>query len=114
MSCMIPIDAARKDDQDATQLEILGLQTKGKVTFYQKYDKKHENGQKIHFIVVLQDELMRDIAKRFSMKNSWALDFTFKTNNYDPPLYVAIVPNTDSRDMPIFYMFSSKDKGQGH
>ena len=114
MFCVTLIDAARKDDWDATQLELLGLQAKGKVIFYQKYDKKHEDVRKRPFIVVLQDEFMRDIAKRFSTGNSWALDSTFKTNNYDLPLYAAVVPNEDGRGMPIFYMLCSKDKGQGH
>ena len=40
---MILIDVAQKDDWDASQLEILGLQAKEKVIFYQKYDKKHKN-----------------------------------------------------------------------
>ena len=46
ISCMILIDAARKNDWDATELEILGLQAKGKVIFYQKYDRKHEDVRK--------------------------------------------------------------------
>ena len=57
---------------------------------------------------------MRDIAKRFSTGKLWALDSTFKTNNYDLPLYAAVVPNDDGRGMPVFYMLWSKDKGQGH
>ena len=48
------------------------------------------------------------------MRNSWALDSTSKINNYDLPLYAAVVPNEDGRGMPIFYMLCSKDKGQGH
>ena len=57
---------------------------------------------------------MRYIAKRFSTGKSWTLDSTFKTNNYDLPLYAAVVPNDDRRGMPVFYMLCSKDKGQGH
>ena len=57
---------------------------------------------------------MRDIAKQFSTGSSWALDCTFKTNNYDLPLYAAVVPNDDSQSMPVFYMLRSKYKGQGH
>ena len=57
---------------------------------------------------------MRDVAKRFSTENSCALDSTFKTNNYDLPSYVAVVPNDDGRGMPVFYMLCFKHKGQGH
>ena len=110
---MTLIDAARNDDWDATQLELLGLQAKEKVILYQKYDKKHEDVRKIPFIVVPQDKFMRDIAKRFSTGNSWALDSTFKTNNYDLLLYAVVVPNEDGRGMSIFYILCSKDKEQG-
>ena len=60
------------------------------------------------------NEFMRDIAKKFSTGNSWALDSTFKTNKYDKSLYVAVVPNDNGRDKPVFYMFCSKDEGHGH
>ena len=87
MSYMILIHAARKGDWVATQLEIFGLQAKGKVFFYQKYDKKHEDVRKRPYIVVIQNKFMRHIAKRYSTRNSWALDSTFKSNNYDLLLY---------------------------
>jgi hypothetical protein len=57
---------------------------------------------------------MRDVAKRFSLGNSWALDSAFKTNQYDLPLYAAIVPNQDGKGVPVFYMLCSKDKKQRH
>ncbi len=72
---MTIIDAARKDDWNATQLQILGLQAIGKVIFYEKYDKKHEDVRKRPFIVVIQDDFMKDIAKRFlrGTRGRWIL-----------------------------------------
>ncbi len=43
---------------------------------------------------------------------SWALDFTLKTNQYDLPLYVTIVPNQYGQGMPIFYMLCLRTKNQ--
>ena len=57
---------------------------------------------------------MRDVAKRFSFGNPWALDSTFRTNQWDLPLYATIVPNQDRKEVPIFYMLCSKDKKQWH
>ena len=112
MSCMILIDAARKDDWDATQLEIFGLQAKGKVIFYQKYDRKHEDVRKKPFIVVIQDEFMRDIAKRFSTGSSWALDSTFKTNNYDYHYTLRLfqMMMAEACQFSICFVLKTKDK----
>ena len=65
-------------------------------------------------MVVIQDEWMRDVGKRFSRGNSWALDSTFKTNQYGLPLYATIVPNQDGKGVPVFYMLHSIDKKEGH
>jgi hypothetical protein len=46
----------------------------------------------------------------FSLSNSWAFDSTFKTNQYDLPLYATIVPNQDGKGVPVFYMLCNKDK----
>lgn len=108
------LDSLRKDDWDATQVEASRLQGQHKVIFYQKYCPKHEDKRKQPFILVLQNDFMKNMAIRFSKNNSWALDSTFKTNQYDLPLYAAVVPNEDGRGMPVFYMLCSKDKKQGH
>ena len=50
----------------------------------------------------------------FFKDNAWALDSTFKTNQWDLPLYAAIVPNQDGKGMPVFYMLCTKDKNEGH
>jgi hypothetical protein len=41
---------------------------------------------------------------------SWALDFTLKTNQYDLPLYLDVVPNQYDQGMPIFLHVMFKDK----
>jgi hypothetical protein len=65
-------------------------------------------------VVVIQDDFMKKMTNFFSTHNSWAFDFTFKTNQFGLPLYAAIVPNEDEYDIPIFYILCSIDKQQGH
>jgi hypothetical protein len=48
---------------------------------------------------------MRQNEICLSFGRSWAIDSTFKTNQYDLPLYVGIVPNQCGRGMSVFYMF---------
>ena len=57
---------------------------------------------------------MNKMTKMFSTYNSWAFDFTSKTNQYGLPLYAAIIPNEDGNDILIFYMSCSIDKQQDH
>lgn len=108
----------RKDDWDAAQLECRRLQDQGKVIFYQPYLPKDKDPRKRHFVVVIQDEWMRNVGRRFSNGNSWALDSTFSTNQYGLHLYAAIVPNQDGKRVPIFYMLCTRDvkreQGQSH
>jgi hypothetical protein len=111
---MVIVDALRQDDWDAAQIEIIRLQSQQKVIYYQPYAPRHEDPRKKPFVVVIQDEFMNKMAKRFSTHNSWAFDSTFKTNQYGLPLYAAIVPNEDGNGIPVFYMLCSIDKQQGH
>ena len=64
---------------------------------------------KFFFVTVIQDEWMRNIGRRFSNRNSWALDFIFSTNQYGLPLYAAIDPNHDEKGVLIFYMLCTRD-----
>ena len=90
------------------------LEPQGMVIYYQSYVAKDKDPRKRPSMVVFQDDFMRSIAQQFSHGNSWALDSTFKTNQYDLPFYVAIVPNQDGKGMLIFYMLCTKDNKQGH
>jgi hypothetical protein len=83
----------------------------GKVLFYQDYDPNNKNPTKRHFVLVLHDDFMRQNAIRFSFGRSWVIYSTFKTNQYDLPLYAGIVPNQCGRGMHVFYMLCSKDTG---
>ena len=96
------------------QDEISMLQELGKVLYYQPYAPKDIDPRKRPFVIVIQDEFMRDVAKKFSPAKSWAVDSTFKTNQYGLPLYAAIVPNQDGIGMPVFYMLCSNDVKEGH
>jgi hypothetical protein len=63
----------------------------GKVIFYQPYAPKDKDPRKQPVVVVIQDDWIRDVAKRFSHGNSWALDSIDKKNQYDLHFYAAIV-----------------------
>ena len=104
-------DSLRKDDWDAAQVESIRLQQQGKVIFYQPYCLEHVDPRRRPFVVVIQDDFMRNVARRFSQGRSWAVDSTFKTNQYDLPLFGAVVPNEQGQAMPVFYMLCQKIKG---
>lgn len=107
-------DSLRKNDWDAAQVEISRLQAQGKVIYYQPYAPTEIDPRKRPFVVVIQDEFMKSMAERFSRDNSWALDSTFKTNQYGLPLYAAVVPNQDGKGIPVFYMLCSNEIKEGH
>ena len=113
-SGLVLLDSLRVDDWDSVQVGMMRLQEQGKVIFHQPYPPKHPEKTKRPFVVVIQDELMRIVSKKISKGNAWALDSTFKTNQWDLPLYAAIVPNQDGKRMPVFYMLCTKDKNEGH
>ena len=99
----------RKDDWDSAQLECRRLQEQSKVIFYQPYLPKDKYLRKRHFVVVIQDEWMRNVGRRFSNRNSWAFHSTFSTNQYGLLLYAAIVPNQEGKEVLIFYMLCTRD-----
>jgi hypothetical protein len=49
--------------------------------------------------------IQKTSAKKIYVTNYWALDSTFKTNQYGLPLYEAIMPNQDEIGIPIFICF---------
>ena len=52
--------------------------------------------------------------ERISNGKSWAIDFTFCTNQYGFSLYAAVVPNQDGKGVLIFYMLCTRDVKQEH
>lgn len=54
------VDAFRKDDWDAAQIKITRVQTQDKDFYYQSYVPKNEYPQKKPFVVIIQDEFMKN------------------------------------------------------
>jgi hypothetical protein len=50
---------------DAAQVKIMRLQVQGKVIFYQPYVHRDKDPRKQPFVVVIQDEWMRDVIRKF-------------------------------------------------
>jgi hypothetical protein len=83
------------------------------VIFHQHYDPTNNDSHKRPFVLVIQTPWMRELAKKITPNSAWALDSTFKTNQYGLPLYAAMCPNFQGIGMPIFLMLCSADKGSG-
>ena len=96
--------------QDAYALRDLG-----KVAHVQPYlPGEYGSPARQPFILVLQDEWMLEMCERLSINNSWAIDSTFKTNQFGLPLYAAVAPNAMGVGIPLWYMICSSDKGSNH
>ena len=105
---MVLLDYLRVD-WDYVQVEVMRLQELDKIIFHQSCAPKHSEKMKRPFVVVIQDEFMRDVTKKCFKGNAWALDYTFKTNQWKLPLYAAIVHNQDENKMLVFYMLCMKE-----
>lgn len=103
---VVIVDALWQDDWDVAQVKIPRLQLQQKVIYYQLYAPNHEDPRKRLFVVVIQDDFLNRMAKRFSTNNTWAFDSTFKTNQYDLCLYA----NEDENGIPVFYMMCFVNK----
>lgn len=53
---------------------------------------------------------MLENAKDITLDATWAVDSTFKTNQWGMPLYVGMYPSTSGLGMPIFLIIWSIDK----
>ena len=49
-----------------------------------------------------------------TLNNSWAIDSTFKTNQFGLPLYAVVAPNAMGIGIPLWSMLCSSDKGSNH
>ena len=65
-------------------------------------------------MLVIQSNWMREQAIQITPKSAWAIDSTFKTNQYALPLYAAMRPNNRGYGMSNFLMFCSKDYQEDH
>ena len=57
---------------------------------------------------------MLNMCIRLSKNNAWAIHTTFKTNVFGLPLYVAVAPNAQGIDIPLWYMLCTNDLGSRH
>ena len=72
------------------------------VIYFQAYGPNNEDPQKRPFVLVIQSDWMRELAIQITPNSAWAIDSTFKTNQYGLPLYAAMYPNNRGYGMPIF------------
>ena len=57
---------------------------------------------------------MRELVIQITSNSVWAIDSTFKTNQYGLPLYAAMCPNNRRYGTPIFLMFYFTDYQVSH
>ena len=62
----------------------------------------------------MMDDWMIQLAKRLTLNSAWAVDSTFKTNQYNMPLFGGVCPNEKGIGMLVFLMLCSYDKNSGH
>ena len=92
--------------------EAYRLMQQGKVLHVQPYVLEGDNAQP--FILILQDEWMLYMYCQLSVHNAWALDSTFRTNQFGLPLYVAVAPNKSGVGIPLWYMLCSSKAGSNN
>ena len=83
------------------------------VIVFQPYDPTNEDPEQRPSVLIIQTKWMRELALRITPGSAWALDSTFKTNQYGLPLYAAMCPNSRGLGMPIFLMLCSSDVKSG-
>jgi hypothetical protein len=83
------------------------------VIFYQPYSPDDPNSEKHPFVLVMQMEGMLERAKAITPNSAWMIDSTFKTNQWNMPLYTRMCPNARGLGMPIFFMLYNADNETG-
>ena len=106
--------AVHNDDWENIHASIEEWIAKDMVIFHQPYNPEHEDPEKQPFVLVIQTPWMRELAMRITPNSAWAIDSTFKTNQYGLPLYAAMCPNSRMLGMPIFFMLCSADVDKNH
>ena len=57
---------------------------------------------------------MLQLAKRLTLNSRGAIDSTFKTNQYNMPLFEVVCPNVEDIGMFIYLMLCSNDKNNAY
>ncbi|MCO5589061.1 hypothetical protein L7F22_043026 [Adiantum nelumboides] len=84
------------------------------VVYFQPYNPTAQNPKDKPFILIIQDNWMLQMAKRFSFNNARAIDSTFKTNVFGLPLFAAVLPNQLGQGIPLWFMLCTTDAGAHH
>jgi len=84
------------------------------IDFHQRYNPRHETLEKQPFILIIQTKWMRELTMNIIPNSAWAIDYTFKTNQYGLPLYTTMCLNTRMLGMPIFFMLCSTNVDKRH
>ena len=69
-----------------------------------------DNGQP--FVIIIQDWML-EMCRSLSTNNAWAIDSTFRTNQFGLPLYAAVAPNSQGVGIPLWYMMCTNVAGSG-
>ena len=104
----------KDDDWANIQSQLDSWKENGLVIYFQAYDPNNEGPEKCPFVLVIQSDWMCELAIQITPRSAWAIDNTFKTNQYGLPLYAAMCPNNRRYGRPIFLMLCSKDYQEGH
>jgi hypothetical protein len=80
----------------------------------QKYDPCNVDPNKQLFNLIMMDDWMIQLAKRLTPNSAWAVDSTFKTNQYNMPLFGVVCPNEKDIGMLVLLKLCSNDKNSGH
>jgi hypothetical protein len=101
------------DDYEVVKQKIPQWMEKKMVIFHQPYNPDDPNSEKHPFLLVMQTEGMLERAKAITPNSAWMIDSTFKTNQWNMPLYARMCPNARGLGMPIFLMLCSADNETG-
>jgi hypothetical protein len=94
--------------------DVLTWIEQDKIIFFQKYDPFNNLEDRRPYVMVIQTPWMQSLAKEITINSSWAIDSTFKTNQYGLLLYAAMCSNEHGVGMLIFFMLCSTDVGSKH
>jgi hypothetical protein len=106
-------ERCNEDDYEVVKQKIPRWMEKKMVIFHQPYSPDDPNSEKHPFVLVMQTEGMLERAKAITPNLAWVIDSTFKTNQWNMPLYVGMCPNVCGLGMPIFLMLCSADNETG-
>jgi hypothetical protein len=102
------------DDWMNVDTSIFKWIEKNMIIFRQSYNPGHEDHEKHPFVLVIQTKCMRELTMNITLNFAWAIDSTFKTNQYGLSLYETMCPNTRILEMLIFLMLCSADVDKRH